>query len=97
MSEFTIVNAAVGSGQFLASALFLVLLFVAFIGMGMTVLGAVQGVPQENAAGSAYRDSIGTGGPVLLCMALVLLLGVYIPPPLSSLLHDAARFLEANP
>jgi hydrogenase-4 component F len=109
VSEFTIVNAAVGSGQFLASALFLVLLGIAFIGMGMTVLSAVQGdcpdfcigkngtVPFDGTAGNAFRDSLGTGGPVLLCMALVLLLGVYIPPSLSSLLHDAAKSLGVNP
>src|SRR6185295_18474897 len=36
VSEFTIVNAAVGSGQFLVAGLFLLLLGIAFIGMGGT-------------------------------------------------------------
>src|SRR5438876_2115401 len=43
VSEFTIVNAAVGSGQFLAGGLFLLLLGIVFIGMGATVLAVVQG------------------------------------------------------
>jgi hypothetical protein len=30
-------------------------------------------------------------------MALVLLLGVYIPPPLELLLREAAAFLEVKP
>src|SRR5207245_1753542 len=47
VSEFTIVNAAVGSGQFLAGGLFLLLLGIVFIGMGATVLAVVQGNPPE--------------------------------------------------
>ena len=47
VSEFTIVNAAVGSGQYLAGGLFLLLLGVVFIGMGATVLAVVQGKPPE--------------------------------------------------
>jgi hydrogenase-4 component F len=96
VSEFTIVNAAVGSGQFLAGGLFLVLLGVVFIGMGATVLSVVQGVPPENADGNAFRDSLGTGGPIVALVALVLLLGLYIPAPIESLLRDAAKFLEVT-
>ena len=44
-----------------------------------------------------FRDSLGTGRPILLLMALVLLLGLYIPPPLESLLREAAAFLEVKP
>ena len=44
-----------------------------------------------------FRDSFGTAGPILLFLALVLLLGLYIPPPLESLLREAAAFLEVKP
>ena len=48
VSEFTIVNAAVGSGQFLVGGLFLLLLGIVFVGMGATVLTVVQGdVPRS--------------------------------------------------
>ncbi len=47
VSEFTIVNAAVGSGQFVVGGLFLLLLGIVFIGMGATVLAVVQGKPAE--------------------------------------------------
>src|SRR5947207_2622329 len=43
VSEFTIVNAALGSGYYVAGGLFLLLLCVVFIGMGATVLAVVQG------------------------------------------------------
>jgi len=96
VSEFTIVNAAVGSNQLLAAGLFLLLLGVAFVGMGATVLAVVQGTAPEDTKHSAYRDTLATGAPVLLFLALVLLLGIYIPPPLESLLREAAAFVEGK-
>jgi hydrogenase-4 component F len=106
VSEFTIVNAAVSSGQFVAAGLFLLLLAVVFIGMGSTVLAVVQGNPpqapvvahqeDEGDGTDAYRDSFATCVPILLFMALVLLLGIYIPAPLEALLRDAAALLEAK-
>jgi hydrogenase-4 component F len=108
VSEFTIVNAAVGSEQFVTAAIFLLLLGVIFIGMGSTVLTMVQGKPPgpntppateeeaEEIEPNNYHDSFATVAPILLFMALVLLLGLYIPPPLESLLRDAAAFLEVR-
>ncbi len=49
VSEFTIVSAAAGSGQYIATGLFLLLLGVVFIGMGATVLAVVQGKPGRRA------------------------------------------------
>src|SRR5207253_4175706 len=74
VSEFTIVNAAVGSGQFLAAGLFLLLLGIVFIGMGSTVLAVVQGNAPDQKEENGYRDSVSTGAPVVLFMVLVLLL-----------------------
>jgi hydrogenase-4 component F len=107
VSEFTIVNAAVGSGQYLAGGLFLLLLGVVFVGMGATVLAVVQGdapspaAEEEKGGGGegetkGFRDSVSTGAPILLFMALVLLLGLYVPAPLESLLREAAAFLEVR-
>jgi len=95
VSEFTIISAAISSGQFVVGGLMLLLLGIVFIGMGTTVLAVVQGNPVESKKSNAFHDSLGTGLPILLFMALVLLLGLYIPPPLESLLRQAAAFLEA--
>jgi hydrogenase-4 component F len=94
VSEFSIVNAAVTEGRYFAVALFLVLLCLVFIGMGSTVLAVVQGEAPPREKSSELTDSMSTGGPILLLLALVVLLGVYIPPPLESLLREAASFLE---
>jgi hydrogenase-4 component F len=96
VSEFTIVNAALGSGQFVAGGLFLVLLGIVFVGMGATVLGVVQGEPASPAETTGIRDSVSTGLPILAFLGLVLLLGLYIPPPLEALLREAATLLEVK-
>ncbi len=96
VSEFAIANAAADSGQYVAGGLFVVMLGVVFIGMGATVLAVVQGKPAEPQGTHRFRDSVSTGGPILLFMALVLLLGVYIPPPLETLLREAAASLEVH-
>jgi hydrogenase-4 component F len=94
VSEFTIVNAAIGSGQYVVGGLFLLLLCIVFIGMGATVLAVVQGEPPAGTMANSYRDTVRTTRPIVLFMALVLLLGLYIPPPLETLLHDAAHSLS---
>ncbi len=96
VSEFTIVNAAMANGHLLAGGVFLLLLGIVFIGMGATVLAVVQGNPPERMPPNGYHDTIATGAPVLLCLGLVLLLGLYIPPPVESLLRRAAAFLEGQ-
>jgi hydrogenase-4 component F len=96
VSELTIAVSAIGSGQYLAGGLFLLMLGLVFLGMGPTVLAVVQGQPLEEAAQTGIHDSISTGAPILLFLALVLLLGLYIPPPVESLLREAATFLEGK-
>jgi hydrogenase-4 component F len=96
VSEFTIVSAAAGSGQYITTGLFLLFLGVAFVGMGATVLAVVQGKPAARQGTDRFHDSVSTSGPVILFLALVVLLGVYIPAPLELLLREAAASLEAK-
>ncbi len=94
VSEFTIASAAAGGGHAMACGLFLFLLAVVFVGMGATVLSVVQGSPPPGEPGGRFRDGAATGIPILIFMGLVLLMGLYVPPPLESLLREAAAFLE---
>jgi hydrogenase-4 component F len=94
LSELTILSGAVGNGQFIVAGLFLLLLATVFIGMGATVLKVVQGAPSEQALATDYHDSFLTGAPILVFAGLVVMLGLYIPPPLERLLRDAVRVLE---
>lgn len=96
LSELNIVNGAVVSGQFAVAAMFLALLAIVFIGMGATVIAVVQGVPGKPAATSDHRDHFSTSAPIFLLAALVLLLGLYVPPPLDALLREAAAALEVS-
>jgi hydrogenase-4 component F len=96
LSEFTILNGALGNGEFLVAGLYLLLLATVFIGMGATVLKVVQGTPSEHASATDYRDSFLTSVPIIVFAGLVVMLGLYIPPPLETLLREAANFLEAQ-
>jgi hydrogenase-4 component F len=94
LSEFTIVNAAFSTGQYVTGGLFLVLLAAIFIGMGTTVLAVVQG-PSPNLPGDTkFRDGLRTGLPIIIAMAVVLVLGLYIPQPLDAIIREAAAMLE---
>lgn len=94
ISEFTILTAAFAGAHYVAAGLFLFLLLLVFIGMGATVLAVVQGKPDPATAEKPYREGWLTGLPPVLLMALVLLLGLWIPTPLRQLLQDAVNFLE---
>lgn len=95
VSEFTIISATFSGGHYVAGALFLILLAAVFIGMGTTVLAVVQGAPSESTVPTSYRDTFATVAPILVALLLALLLGIWIPAPLETLLRDAAQFLEA--
>lgn len=97
MSEFAILNGAFAAGRFVTAGLFLFLLLVVFIGMGATVLQVVQGRPPAEVRQNPYRDSWLAALPVIIFMALVLLLGLYIPQPITNLLTDAVHYLEVRP
>jgi hydrogenase-4 component F len=93
ISEFTILNGAFTTGHFAGGALFLLFLLVVFIGMGITVLKVVQGRQSPDVAGSEYHETVLTTVPVLIFMAIVIMLGVYIPPFLRDMLGQAIQFL----
>ena len=99
ISEFTILNGALGSGRYVVTALFLLFLLVVFIGMGATVLSVVQGrpSPQARIRYGSYRDGFFTTAPLLIFMAFVLVLGLYLPGPLRATLQEAAELLEVQP
>jgi len=94
VSEFSLLSAAFRQGHFWAGGLFTFLLLVIFFGFGANVTAMVFGTPSAAAQNTNITDSAATGWPIVGFAALVLLLGIYLPPPLAQLLHDAASFLE---
>src|SRR5258708_30654138 len=97
VSEFTIITAAFQGGRFVTGGLFLLFLLIVFTGMGGTVLAAVQGRPSGRSKMIPYRDTFLTGAPVVVFMALSLLLGLWLPNPLRTLIDQAAHYLETRP
>lgn len=93
ISEFAILNGAFDSGHYLSAALFLVFLLLVFLGMGKTVLKVVQGRPPLDVQASPYKDGLLTVAPIFALLGLVLLLGLWIPEPLSRLVREAAAFV----
>lgn len=97
ISEFSIFNAGIDSGHWIASGLYLLFLLVIFIGMGATVLRIVQGAPPESTPQTPYRDTLFTTCSPGIFLGLILVLGLAIPPPLNQLLSDAVHYLEIHP
>ncbi|HPS55686.1 MAG TPA: proton-conducting transporter membrane subunit, partial [Sedimentisphaerales bacterium] len=97
ISEFAILNGAFDTGRFFTGGLFLVLLLLVFIGMGGTVLTVVLGKKLAGVHTTAYRDGVLTAAPVVILMMMTLLIGLYIPAPLQTLIKDAVCFLEGRP
>ncbi|HEX7704115.1 MAG TPA: proton-conducting transporter membrane subunit [Kofleriaceae bacterium] len=92
LSEFAIVQAAFRTGQYWAAGLFLALLATVFIGMGAVVTRVVQGPAPSGT--KREREPLLTVVPAFCCLAIVLLLGIYIPSWLDSGLRSAAAFVE---
>ena len=95
LSELAIVRAAIDAGRIWAAVLLLALLAAVFIGMGAVVVRVVQG--PETGEPRRFRERVLTVAPAIVCLAIVLVLGVYIPGWLDHALHDAARFVEMTP
>lgn len=96
VSELSILTAAMDGHRYFIAAAFLVLLAVIFIGMGSTVLAVVQGVPPEDAEGRSFRESGFKTIPIIVSLALVVMMGVWMPEWISTLLHAAARLLGGS-
>jgi hydrogenase-4 component F len=94
ISELTIIRGMFETGSYAIAATFLTLLFVVFLGMGHTVLTAVQGTPPQDLPETGYRETFGTIGPALLLLAIVVLLGFYLPPDLDTMIRDAAAVVS---
>jgi hydrogenase-4 component F len=99
-SELTILRSAFADGRYLVAGLLLAGLGVVFVGMATTVLAVTQGDPPTSDEPLATplrpirRETFLTVAPVVAFAALVTLLGLHVPRPLDTLLHEAAATLD---
>ena len=92
-----ILNGAFAAGHYIIGAAVVLLLLIIFLGMGRIVLSAVLGRPKSPGVKHGCHEGYLRGAPVLVSLVLVLLLGLYLPPPLRSLLNHAGTYLGMKP
>jgi hydrogenase-4 component F len=108
VSEITILKGAIDEGHPLVAAAYLAALALVFVGMATIVLRMAYGQPQGNLfpspektgspelpPASRPREALWSIAPPAVLGVGVLMLGVYLPPPLAVLLHQAATALGA--
>ena len=96
VSELSVLTTAIDGQRYAIGAAYLVLLAIIFIGMGSTVLAVVQGEPPEDSEERSFRESAFITLPIVASLALVIMMGVWIPDWMSTLLHSAARLLGGS-
>ncbi len=91
ISEFSIVNGALASRQWIVGGAIGLLLVIAFVALvtplSQMVFGSPSGPPNEGRATVEAWSSI----PVVTLLAVALILGVYLPGPLHNLIGGAAK------
>lgn len=99
-SELKVVRAALETGHWAATAMFLGCLLLAFFGLTRVVFGIVDGRPRtaSKASGKRFVETAGLIVPPLVLLALSLWLGLFSP----AVLHDAwaaaaAELFPASP
>jgi hydrogenase-4 component F len=94
ISEFTILTGAMTGRHFIVAGLFLAFLAIIFIGMGSTVLAVVHGPISPAGRTTDFRDTFWRTAPLLAALAMVVIMGVWIPKAVYDLVLAAAATLE---
>jgi hydrogenase-4 component F len=93
VSELTVLGAAMEQHRYAVATAMLLFLLVIFMGMGVTVLGVVQGEVSPAGLGTKRRDTLLTVLPLLVLVAISLVMGVAMPPAIQNLVRDAATYV----
>lgn len=100
ISELMILYAAIVGHHYIIAFLYCSFLALIFIGVADIILKMVQGSPVEETlnAGDGLKtlptkESLSMIVPILILILIVLVLGIYIPPFLNTILQDAAGLL----
>ncbi|HJW43946.1 MAG TPA: proton-conducting transporter membrane subunit [Geothrix sp.] len=94
LSEFNIAAGALGTGHLASGSAFLILLGGIFLAMSETVVKVVFGTPSAERVRTPYKDTPATTAPLIVALGLALVLGVWMPRPLQSMLDHATATVE---
>lgn len=106
VSELAILKGVLDAGRPIVAVAYLLALAIVFVGMATIFLRMVYGQPPDSVEAAignpcrtetaAPREPLWSIAPVMSLGIMVLGLGVYVPPRLTDLLHQAAALLGAN-
>ncbi len=95
-SELTILQGIFNAGRPIVATAYLAALAIVFAGMATIFLRMAYGPPPGSMAEEKNCEPLWSVAPVAALGLAVLAMGVYIPPQLVDLLHEAAAALGAN-
>ncbi len=93
LGELLILSALVTSGQMFVFATFCALITISFVATGRTIFPMIWGEPKQARTWPQQRASAALHK--LIFLVLLLVLGIYIPPQINSLMTHVAHSLEA--
>ncbi|HDK03815.1 MAG TPA: hydrogenase 4 subunit F, partial [Gammaproteobacteria bacterium] len=96
ISEFQILRAGFGAGEYLATGLLTVFIVVAFIAIVYQIGGIVFRQPAPERA-PAHPLPVSSVFAMAIAFLPLLVFGFYLPPPLLRLVHQAAALLGGTP
>jgi hydrogenase-4 component F len=92
LGELLILSALVTNGQMFVFAAFCMLITVSFVATGRTIFPMIWGEPKQPRTWPRQRARSAVHKLIFLCALLVL--GIYIPPQINSLITRVAHSLE---
>jgi hydrogenase-4 component F len=92
LGELLILSALVTSGQTFVFATFCMLITVSFVATGRTIFPMIWGEPKQ--ARTWPRQRVTGALHKLIFLVLLLVLGIYIPPQINTLMTNVAQSLE---
>jgi len=97
ISEFNIAAVAFSQNHVWIGIAFLTLLAGIFLAMSETVVAMIFGTPSPNRIRTKARDNFGTTAPLILALGMSLVLGLWLPRPLDTMLQSASSWVEGKP
>lgn len=94
LGELLILSALVSSGQMFVFATFCMLITISFVATGRTIFPMIWGAPKQ--ARTWPRQRVTAALHKLIFLVLLVVLGIYIPPQINSLMTQVARALEGS-
>jgi hydrogenase-4 component F len=92
--ELLILSALVSSGHLYVFSLFCVVITITFVATGRTIFPMIWGVSKKSQ--SWPEQTFLAGSPKIAFFVVLVVLGLYIPPSISSLLEQVAASLEGS-